>query len=554
MKRQRRLYRITRHTPKLALAMLLAYALLPAMLLGQATPRVAFEMDTLEAKIGGQFTYTLTVEADSTAQVIFPEGQTFSPLETVEASAIDTIRHKDRRTLQRSYALTQWDSGQYTVPAQRIDINGQGIMTDSAVVHVTDVVVDTTKQKMYDIKGLAQVQKPRSTLWSYLLPVLLGIILVAALLYWFVFRKKPMTEEERRALLPPYERALKELEALDRSKYLIQDEYKAYYTELTDIVRSYLEEDVHVSALESTTDQLIERLEMLTDAGELALDADTLDQFKRILKTADLAKFARLRPGAAKAEEDRKAVEQIVKKTHEALPEPTEEELMQQQEYQEQQARLKRQKRLKMAVFLVAFLLTLAGAAAIARYGFTTVKDNVLGHPNKELLDGEWVYSTYGYPPISIETPKVLLRQRTVIPRDTAAAVQDMQRFGYASELGSFAVQVSAITYAQDAEPAYEKAVEQYLKELEAAGVKNILTKQEEFTTASGVQGTKVYGSGKFPVPNTDKTREGQYAMLLFGGKGFLQQVALSWPNEDTYAEKMTARILNSVDVATEFK
>ena len=53
------------------------------------------------------------------------------------------------------------------------------------------------------------------------------------------------------------------LKKLENSKYLIQDEYKQYYSELTGIVRSYLEEDVHVSALESTTDQLIEKLEML---------------------------------------------------------------------------------------------------------------------------------------------------------------------------------------------------------------------------------------------------------------------------------------------------
>jgi hypothetical protein len=36
--------------------------------------------------------------------------------------------------------------------------------------------------------------------------------------------------------------------------------------------------------------------------------------------------------------------------------------------------------------------------------GFTYVKDNIIGHPTKELLESEWVKSEYGNPSISIET------------------------------------------------------------------------------------------------------------------------------------------------------
>ena len=137
------------------------------------------------------------------------------------------------------------------------------------------------------------------------------------------FERKPLSEAEKEALLPPYDRALLELKKLDNSKYLIQDEYKQYYSELTDIVRSYLEEDVNVSALESTTDELIVKLEMMKDAGELNLDRDPINQFKSILQTADLVKFAKSKPPTNVALQDRKAVEHIVVKTHEAIPEPT---------------------------------------------------------------------------------------------------------------------------------------------------------------------------------------------------------------------------------------
>src|SRR5680860_1871834 len=133
----------------------------------QKNPSVTSQVDTTDIKIGEQVKFTVTVEADSTAQVIFPEGQTFSPLETVEAFATDTTRKNDRMTLQKIYALTQFDSGAYKLPSQRIEINGMGFFTDSAMVNVANVAVDTLAQKMYDIKPLMEVEKSRSEPVSY---------------------------------------------------------------------------------------------------------------------------------------------------------------------------------------------------------------------------------------------------------------------------------------------------------------------------------------------------------------------------------------------------
>lgn len=204
----------------------------------QSTPKITSEVDTTFIKIGEQIIWTVYVDTDSTANVIFPEGQTFSPLETVEAFKTDTTRKKDRFTLEKSYALTQFDSGSYKLPTQRIDINGQGFFTDSLQIDVSNVPVDTLKQKMYDIKDLMVVEKSHSGWWKIALLILLGLAIIGGLFYWFGIRKKPLTEEEKEALLPPYDRALLELRKLENSKYLIQDEYKKYYSELTDIVRS----------------------------------------------------------------------------------------------------------------------------------------------------------------------------------------------------------------------------------------------------------------------------------------------------------------------------
>ena len=79
----------------------------------QTKPTIKTNVDTTYIRIGEQIKWKITIGIDSTDQVIFPEGQTFSPLETVEAYATDTTRKNDRLTLQKIYALTQFDSGTY---------------------------------------------------------------------------------------------------------------------------------------------------------------------------------------------------------------------------------------------------------------------------------------------------------------------------------------------------------------------------------------------------------------------------------------------------------
>lgn len=519
----------------------------------QQNPSISAVVDTTTIKIGEQVQWTVTVDVDSMAQVIFPEGQTFSPLETVEAFATDTTRKKDRLTLQKIYALTQFDSGAYKLPSQRIEINGMGYMTDSMLINVATVPVDTLAQQMYDIKPLITVKKSNAEFWKYVIVGLLILLVLGGFFYWFVLRKKSLTEEEKEALLPPYDRALLELKRLENSKYLIQDEYKQYYSELTAIVRSYLEEDAHVTALESTTSQLIGKLELLKDAGELKLDDDTIKQFQQILETADLVKFAKNKPSTTVAEQDRKLVEQIVVKTHEALPEPTAEELLEKAEYQQEQERKKKKKQWVAGIVSLVIVLIVGTTIAGSYMGFGYLKDTVFGHPTKELLEGDWINSSYGFPPIQLETPQVLVRQQVQLPPDSKASISDIQAFGYRNPTGFFTVATTSITLSQkDAEPDYEKTIEQILSGFERQGAKNIITKQEEFISLSGVKGLKVFGSGKFTVPDTNELIDGNYTVVLFGGKGFQQYVILTWLEDDPYAQEIVDRILASVEVKTE--
>ena len=150
----------------------------------------------------------------------------------------------------------------------------------------------------------------------------------------YIFFQKNRKELKKQEL-PPFERAIEELKALENESLNKQEEFKRYYSRLTDVIRRYLKEEAKIDALESTSEELLLKLEMRKDAGTLDLDRKTLISLREVLQNADLAKFARSMTEFRIASEDRKVVETVVIETKEALPEPTEEELREKAAYQE---------------------------------------------------------------------------------------------------------------------------------------------------------------------------------------------------------------------------
>ena len=127
----------------------LFFSLFSALSFSQVTSSI----DSTKIKIGEEILYIINVAADSTDIVVFPEEQTFAPLEMIESYKTDTTFEGAKYRLIKKYGLTQFDSGHYTIPPQRIFINNNPFLTDSIKVEVNDVAVDTTKQKMFDNKS-----------------------------------------------------------------------------------------------------------------------------------------------------------------------------------------------------------------------------------------------------------------------------------------------------------------------------------------------------------------------------------------------------------------
>ncbi|WAC00896.1 hypothetical protein N7U66_11675 [Lacinutrix neustonica] len=372
--------------------------------------QVQSSIDVDSIKIGEQITFKVSVEADTSEVIVFPEGQTFGALEMIESYKIDTTKKDARFNLIKKYGLTRFDSGAYTIPRQKILIGAKEFYTDSLKVEVREMAVDTTKQGLYDIKPIIEVEKSTGNWWKYFLVILIGFGVAAFLLWWFIRRPKPLSEEEEIALLPPYDRAKLALQKLDESGYLQNENLKEYYSELTFIIRKYLDEKVYDRALESTTSELVLRLNLLKDGNQIEISKEDIRNIETILKRADLVKFAKSAPDIALAEIDRKTIDLEIDHVKEALPEPTEEEKLLDNQYKEAQVRKKKRKKILVTVLISVFLIVATITGFVFKFGFDYVKDTVIGHESKELLEGDWVTSAYGTPPVTISTPVVLKR------------------------------------------------------------------------------------------------------------------------------------------------
>ncbi len=512
------------------------------------TAQVTTSVDSTSIQIGEEIEYTISVQADTTDLVVFPEGQTFLPLELIESYKIDTTFEQAKYKLIKKYGLTQFDSGRYTIPPQKIVINDRVAITDSVRVEVRDVVVDTTQQKMFDIKPALEVENLPIN-WGKVILWLVPLLLLLAIVGYALFRRKKRKEAEQRQL-PPYEEAMSALHTLDESSLLREQRSKEYYSLLTEIVKRYLDREVDETALESTSDELIARLQLHKDAGHFNFSNEMLKKLDAVLKRADLVKFAKMQQAEGQASADRNTVEQIINETKAAIPEPTADALEEDLQYQELQ-RKKRQRRKWVlgglgAIAAVILSLFIYGNVI----GFQNLADTVFGNELKEMAESRWYKSEYGTPAIIIETPDILVRVTDTVAGQSQTGVLSMDAFTLGGLTEPLYVNVSAMQLQQQQAIDLERALDASLVQLEQGGAKNMLVKREEFETQKGVTGLKAYGEFNVALSNNKVLAESsQYELLIFAQEGAIQQILVVYQDDERFAEGIKERIINSVEL-----
>ncbi|HJX71168.1 MAG TPA: hypothetical protein VJ346_04430, partial [Bacteroidales bacterium] len=260
---------------------------------------VQARLDTNEIMIGDQVSYEIEVRRNRNDVVIFPEfkEKLTDEIEIVSKSPVDSFwSKKDKKyILRQKLLLTAFDSGLCYVPPLEFLLIGQHnkdtIRTTSSYLEVHPFPLDTTGT-IRDIKDIEKAPVSFGEVYPYLL-----IIIFAGLLVWFIIyylRKKeknqpligrPKIEE------PSHVIALRELERLKSAKLWQRKETKLYYSQLTEIIRRYIEGRFGIMAMEQTTDEILIEFE-----GQEILSEEDFKILREMLCLADLVKFAKAEP------------------------------------------------------------------------------------------------------------------------------------------------------------------------------------------------------------------------------------------------------------------
>ena len=221
----------------------LIYLFLFSVFLGfsQQEPKIFVAIDTAQIRIGEQFEYKISV--DKKTDITFPILTNLGLIEVITSDKIDTLKNK----LVKKYVLTGFDSGSFYIPKQQVFIKNKTYYTDSLLINVANVPVDTVKQKAFPIKTIAEEPmvfddfKPYFN-WFYLI---VGCLILLVSLY-FLFQKKAKKTKAKKKRIPAYQEAIEKFSHLDEKDLLENNQIKEYYIELTEIIRVYLGKEVNV--------------------------------------------------------------------------------------------------------------------------------------------------------------------------------------------------------------------------------------------------------------------------------------------------------------------
>lgn len=251
--------------------------------------------------IGDQTSIVLRLECPASRSIRWPviNDSLSSELEICKYSKIDTLLSEDKKShvLSQNLTITSFDSGAYHVPAfefryrDKNDTADNILITDSLLLHVYTVAVDTTKafKKIKDPLDAPFTLK-EALPWIIGGLALVGIIVLLIYIIRRYRKKKPLIQLPKKPVLKPHEKALQELEKLRIRKLWQEGRVKEYHTLLTDIIRIYLFDQFRVDAIEMVTYEIMSAVENVNISNEAK------SKLKELLELADLVKFAKAEP------------------------------------------------------------------------------------------------------------------------------------------------------------------------------------------------------------------------------------------------------------------
>ena len=251
------------------------------------------ELSNKEIEIGDQIWLKVNLSAPPGTELQELEPaflNTLTGIELVEGKPINVIAETPERLLEQRFKITSFDTGYINIdPLPYVFRTTDGAMdtayTEDLLLRVRAYPV-TDDTELQPIKPI--IEEPRN--WLDFWPLYVVLLLAGAGYAAYQWDKRRKRQAPPPPPPPPADLvALNALKALEEKKLWQQGQTKPYYTELTDILRTYLQDRFGIQAREMTSRQITTALRQRLDST---------DELAQLLQLSDLVKFAKATPAA----------------------------------------------------------------------------------------------------------------------------------------------------------------------------------------------------------------------------------------------------------------
>lgn len=280
-------------------ALLLSIAATLSMLAFAQAPSVKVSLDSAYLLMGRTtpLHLELVTPANPDGQLLIPKDSICGKVEILKLLDADTTQLGNGRIeIKQDIILQSFDSGVYHLNPITYVIGNDTFRSNRLAIKVFPVAIDSL-ETIHDYADVSDINRhfvdylpdfiADYGLWILALLILLA---VASYVFYLLKRKKNPFAPTPAKPVPPYERAVSELNHLRNEKLCENGQEKEYYTRLTDILRTYLNGRFGVNAMEMTSTQI---REIVNSREETRLSKENIE---RVLEIADFVKFAKVRP------------------------------------------------------------------------------------------------------------------------------------------------------------------------------------------------------------------------------------------------------------------
>ena len=258
------------------------------------------KVESTDVQVGKPFTLNLSLKVPYGWFVEWNDFTTDTlseQLDIIKRSDVERTADADSNVIVRQQlTLMTFDTGQVQVPPIALkyarsfdDPNRLKAYTDPIDLYSTTIAVDTTLAYKPIVEPIAAPVQMKEV-FPWILAVLLLALAAFGVWYWRKHRKTKVDADGNNVhgpVIPPYDKAVGDLETLRQQKLWQSGKVKEYFSSLTDIAREYIEGQFGVNAVEMTTDDILEEIKPLHFSQE------TYDKLKDTMEVADLVKFAK---------------------------------------------------------------------------------------------------------------------------------------------------------------------------------------------------------------------------------------------------------------------